>query len=144
MIRKARDLGLLRLLLLLLLFFAAVWGFGKRLASTEVPRLYGAEIEAVSPQAAPQHTVSVHFTGISLFRVNALYVNGKQIRVRYRENIGYSDCRLSVDEGVFRPGETVRVSVGKRYPLSLGVIYRSNTIEFTPQAAPPGGAQPGE
>ena len=134
MMRKARSIGLLRFLILLLLLVAAVWGIGKRFASTEIPRLYAAELEAVQPEAAPAHTVSVHFSGMSLFRVNALYVNGKRVPVRYRENIGYSDCRLSVDENVFRPGEKYRVSVGKKYPLSVGVIYRSNTIEFAPGA----------
>ena len=132
MISKAQKSGCLRFMILLLLLIIAIWGFGRRFAATEKPQLYAAELEAVQPELAPEHTVSVHFSGMSLFRVNALYVNGKRVPVRYRENIGYSDCRLSVDEGVFRPGEKYRVSVGKRYPLSVGVIYRSNTIEFTP------------
>ena len=132
MIRKAWHTGIPRFLILLLLFACAVWGIGKRFAATEIPRLYAAELEAVQPEGAPENTVSVHFSGMSLFRVNALYVNGKRVPVRYRENIGYSDCRLSVDEGVFTPGTPCRVSVGKKYPITFFVIYRSNTIEFTP------------
>lgn len=132
MIQKAWKVGLLRFVILLLLFLSAVWIIGKRFAATEIPKLYAAEIETVQPKPAPANTVSVHFSGMSLFRVNALYVNGKRVPVRYRENIGYSDCRLSVDKSVFLPGETYRVSVGKKYPISLGVIYRSNTIEFKP------------
>ncbi len=132
MIRMAERIGLLRFLALLLLLAAAVLGFGRRFAATEKPELYAAELEATQPEAAPAHTVSIRFSGMSLFRVNALYVNGRRVPVRYRENIGYSDCRLSVDEGVFSPGETCRVSVGKQYPISFGVIYTSNTIDFTP------------
>ena len=47
MIRKAWRVGLLRFVILLLLFMSAVWIIGKRFAATEIPRLYAAEIETV-------------------------------------------------------------------------------------------------
>ena len=51
MIRKAWNTGIPRFLILLLLFACAVWGIGKRFAATEIPRLYAAELEAVSRRA---------------------------------------------------------------------------------------------
>ena len=132
MISFLRKAGLLRLLVLLLLFVAVTQGLGRRFTSTEVPHLYDAALEERQPTRAPSGSVSLHLSGMALFRVNALYVNGKRVPILYAENINYSECRISVDPAVFTVGKPYKIRVGKSYPFSLGVIYKSNSISFTP------------
>ena len=130
--KKMCELGIWRMIILFLIFLTLIEVMGRRYTSEEVPQLYSAELEETQPEDAPEGTISLKLTGMSMFRVNELYVNGKHIPIRYRENSGYSECRLSVDERVFTKGNTYKLSAGKSYPLSFGTIYKSNTIQFIP------------
>ncbi len=129
--KKLKRTGLLRLLIAIA-SLALVLAVGVRYWDTaEQPQIYDAAILAEGAERSPAGTQTLQLAGGSLYRVNTLRVNGKRIPLRYVETVSYGECLMCVDEGTFIPGETCRVSVGKRCILPPLELFRSNTVTFT-------------
>ena len=113
------------------LLVAVLLAFGVRFAAVrwdaeQRPEIYTAELSSPSDG---RRTLSL--TGLGLFRVNTLRVDGRPVRVLHHEAQGYGACFLDVDASLFQPGESYRIRVGKSYPVTLGELYHSNDLTFT-------------
>lgn len=71
---------------------------------------------------------AVRLTGMSLFRCNRLFVNGKKCPVLRAEALGYSECRMVVPENTFVQGEIYEIMAGKSFWFPLGKLFQSNTV----------------
>ena len=115
-----------RFLLVALLFIFGMRYAAVRWDAEQRPEIYTAEL---SEPENGRRTLSL--TGIGLFRVNTLRVNGRPVRVLHHEAQGYGACFLDVDVSLFTPGESYRICVGKSYLAMLGELYHSNDLPFT-------------
>ncbi len=133
MIARLKRLGVWQLLLALgALVLVLAYGV-PRWDGAERPQLYEAALLPEGAQRAPAGTQTLRLSGASLYRVNTLRIDGRRVPLRYVETVGYGECLLCVDEGTFVPGESVRVSVGKRTAIPPLELFQSNTVTFTVQ-----------
>ena len=134
LMKKLSRLGILQLLIVLVLMFVTVRFMTWRYEAADKPEIFEGELEPGKPDAAPEGEMqTLKLSGMSLFRVNNLYIDGRRVKVLHHEAIDYSQCRLCVPVGTFVPGQKYEIAVGKSYTITLGEVYRSNTIEFEVQ-----------
>ena len=118
-----------RLLLLLLLTAGVMRALPRFYADTERPEIYAVEVETEPPPEVPPGTVSLRFTGKELLHVNAIYIDGRRVPAAYASGIRYDACRVALDPARLPRGRKIVIRLGKSYPLSFGVISKTNRIE---------------
>ena len=127
---RLAELNILQTILLfaLLIVFMRILPFCY--SDRDRPEIYSVSIELDPPKEVPEGSVSLMFTGSSLLHVNVLYINGKRVPVTYSSGIHYDSCRIAVSAPLIRKGEEVIWQIGKQYPISFGVIDKSNRLRM--------------
>lgn len=128
-IRSLLRLYVLQTILLFIMLFVFMRALPFCYADRDQPEIYSVTIEETPPGEVPEGTISLVFTGSSLLHVNALYMNEQRVRIAYSSGIHYDSCRIAVPSQLIRRGEEITWQIGKRYPLSFGVITKSNRLQ---------------
>ena len=121
----------LRFAAVLAVLLAAVRYAAPKWDAEQIPVLYEAVLEWKAPADLPGDTCLLKITGMGLYRINLLWINGKRVSALRRELQGYGETVFALPRRVFESGDTIELCVGKAYPFSLGRLYRSNTVEVT-------------
>ena len=128
--KRACALPLLRLLFCLLLCAFAFRFAARRWDPEQAPEIYDISLSDRRFSGLPEDALTLRVTGIGLYRVNTLWVDGRRVPVLHSEAQGYTECYLCVAASVLPKEKACRLRVGKRYPFPIGELYRSGVFVY--------------
>ena len=121
--------NLIRIALLLILLLGLLFGMPRYFPGEERPQIETVALDADAPEDVPNGYANLRFTGLSLFRVNKLFIDEKPIPIVYHATQNYETCWLVIRPEDL-PSGPAKIRVAKSYPITLFPVYFSNTLRL--------------